>query len=128
MFRDLATPRTPRPPQQTYLARCAEKGAATTDLAVWVAWGGDEAQLRRSVAQFGTLQQHSLLSLTLINQNAGLWRCGFAYVGRHPDRSDHQHSLLRRISTVAPWVRIERLDPVSVGGKVEPDSQRSAKI
>ena len=106
-------------------APSASKPHATTAiLAVWVSWKASERasaqtggetecdMLRRQLAPIGVQLQHSLFSLQLFNRESGLWRCGFAYVGRQPDRDDHQLALLRRISAVAPWLRVERLEQV----------------
>lgn len=94
---------------QAITAPCAESARAAADLAVWVSWEGDATELNRLMKPIGVLEQHTLTSLQLVNAESGLWRCGFAFVGRGPDQNGHVLSLLRRIAARAPWLRVDRM-------------------
>lgn len=92
------------------LCSSAAEAQPATDLAVWVAWSGEAADLRRELKPIGALEQHTLVSVQPINRDCGLWRCGFAFVGREPDQDQHVLALLRRVAVCAPWLRVERFD------------------
>ena len=93
-------------PAPTLLSRAPRLSA---DLAVWLTSDRNELELRRELKQIGALQQHSVTTLQAVNNDANLWRCGFAYVGRQPDREAHLLAMLRRIGVIAQWRRVERL-------------------
>ncbi|MCI4664562.1 MAG: hypothetical protein MRY74_07555 [Neomegalonema sp.] len=106
MLTDGDAPNTP-PPANSNTHKLQSRSA---DLAIWIASARQETELRRKLCEIGVLQQHSVTTLQKVNGNTGLWRCGFAYVGRQPDRDSHLLAMLRRIGVVAQWLRVERLD------------------
>ena len=92
----------------TVLNRADNVDSRRAGLTIWLRWKGDRESLRRAVGPLAVLDQHSLTEVLRLEARSEEWRCHLEFRGRGPDRDHQTLSLLRRLSAIAPWRRVER--------------------
>lgn len=96
----------------------ARRRPAQRLLEVWLRWDDDIVALHRSAKPQAALEQFTMVRARPCEEDASVWRCSFVHAGRSLDMDRQAVSLLRRLTTIAPWTRAER-------SEVAPDQRAS---
>lgn len=85
------------------------KKCSSNVLLVWMRWSGESIPFVRAVRMMAGRDKFRLVDAERTSDASDVWLCRFEETEMAPDLEARSHSLLHRLTSIAPWSRAERV-------------------